>query len=393
MVTGQIEEYKRVKDEVERQLEEYNLKDKISVNEESVKYILDKKHDKMFKEILHNKEEMKQFIKEFILCDFNGKLELQNGEYITKSGNEKLVDILYRVKEEDIYFLIEHQTKIDYNMPFRMLEYSIEISRRAIKNMSKYHEEYKYPLILPIVIYTGNRKWSVSTKYSDKVAKIPGNYIKGIDIEYKVIDINEFEIDELLRKNTNLAKAMVLEKCKNPKELFECFNKIINSSITKTELEEVRELLKYLYEKIEVNDLKKIISIIEEKEEDNMSTIQERVRDWFNEAEANRNEAIAKANEAVAKLNKAEAKASEAETRANEMTAKADEAVAKLNKAEAKFKEMEKEREKETKRETLKEVIIRMLRIQLTYDTIEQLTGASVEEIEKVRDELICQKN
>ena len=225
------------------------------------------------------------------------------------------------------------------------------------------------------------------------MAKIPGNYIKGIDIEYKVIDINEFEIDELLRKNTNLAKAMVLEKCKNPKELFECFNKIINSSITKTELEEVRELLKYLYEKIEVNDLKKIISIIEEKEEDNMSTIQERVRDWFNEAEANRNEAIAKANEAVAKLNKAEAKASEAETRANEMTAKADEAVAKLNKAEAKFKEMEKEREKETKRETLKEVIIRMLRIQLTYDTIEQLTGASVEEIEKVRDELICQKN
>ena len=155
----------------------------------------------------------------------------------------------------------------------------------------------------------------------------------------------------------------------------------------------MRELLKYLYEKIEVNDLKKIISIIEEKEEDNMSTIQERVRDWFNEAEANRNEAIAKANEAVAKLNKAEAKASEAETRANEMTAKADEAVAKLNKAEAKFKEMEKEREKETKRETLKEVIIRMLRIQLTYDTIEQLTGASVEEIEKVRDELICQKN
>ena len=389
LVTGQIEEYKRVKDEVERQLEEYRLKDELQCNEESAEYILDKKHDKMFKEILHNKEEMKQFIKEFILCDFNGELELQNGEYITKSGNEKLVDILYRVKEEDIYFLIEHQTKIDYNMPFRMLEYSIEISRRAIKNMSKHHEEYKYPLILPIVIYTGNRKWSVSTKYSDKVAKIPGNYIKGIDIEYKVIDINEFEIDELLRKNTNLAKAMVIEKCKNPKELFECFNKIINSSITKTELEEVRELLKYLYEKIEVNDLKKIISIIEEKEEDNMSTIQERVRDWFNEAEANRNEAIAKANEAVAKLNKAEAKASEAETRANEMTAKADEAVAKLNKAEAKFKEME----KETKRETLKEVIIRMLRIQLTYDTIEQLTGASVEEIEKVRDELICKKN
>ena len=382
LATGQLEEYKKVKNEVERQLEEYNYKEKLTVNEESADYVLDKKHDKMFKEILHNKEEMKEFIKEFILYDFNGELELQNGEYITKSGSEKLVDILYRVKEDDIYFLIEHQTKMDYNMPFRMLEYSIEISRRAIKNMSKYNEGYKYPLILPIVIYTGNKKWSVSTKYSDKVAKMPGNYIKGIDIEYKVIDINELEIDELLRENTNLAKAMALEKCKNPKELFECFNKIINNLTTKVEIEEIRNLLKYLYEKIEVNDLKKIINIIEEKEERNMSTIQERVRDWFNEAEANRNEAIAKANKAEAKANKAEAKANEAEAKANE-------AVAKLNKAKAEFKE----KENETKKETLKEIIIRMLKIQLTYDTIEQLTGVSADEIEKVRDELICQKD
>ena len=52
LVTGQIEEYKRVKDEVERQLEEYYLKDDLQCNEESAEYILDKKHDKMFKEIL-----------------------------------------------------------------------------------------------------------------------------------------------------------------------------------------------------------------------------------------------------------------------------------------------------------------------------------------------------
>lgn len=352
LVTGQIEEYERVKDEVERQLEEYCLKDEMQLNEETVEYVLDKKHDKMFKEILHNKKEMKEFIKEFIWHDFNGELELQNGEYITKFGNGKLVDILYKVKDEDIYFLIEHQTKIDYNMPFRMLEYSVEITRRAMKNMKKC-QEYKYPLILPIVIYTGNRKWLVPTRYSDEVVNMAEIYIKGIDIEYKVIDINEFEMDELLMKNTNLTRAMALEKCKNPKELFNCFSKIIKSLNTKDELEDVREILKYLYEKVEVNDFMKIMRIIEEKEEENMSTIQERVRDWFNEAEAQKNEAIAKANEAVAQL---------------------------------------KEKEEKTRKETLKEVIKRMLKIQLTYDTIEQLTGASIEEIKEVRDELICQK-
>ena len=114
------------------------------------------------------------------------------------------------------------------------------------------------------------------------------------------------------------------------------------------------------YEKIEVKDLMKIMRIIEEKEEKDMSTIQERVRDWFNEAEA----------------------------RVNEMEAK-------LNKAEEKIKENEEKEEKaikEAKKETLKDVIIRMLKIQLTYETIEQLTGASIEEIKEVRDELICQK-
>lgn len=229
-----------------------------------------------------------------------------------------------------------------------------------MKNMNKCHEEYKYPLIIPIVIYTGNRKWSVSTKYSTEVVKVLKNHIKGIDIEYKVIDINELEIDELLRINTNLTKAMALEKCKNPKELFECFNEIIKNATTDDELEDMKETLKYLYEKIEVKDLMKIMRIIEEKEEKDMSTIQERVRDWFNEAEA----------------------------RVNEMEAK-------LNKAEEKIKENEEKEEKaikEAKKETLKDVIIRMLKIQLTYETIEQLTGASIEEIKEVRDELICQK-
>lgn len=270
-------------------------------------------------------------------------------DYLLVTGQ---IEEYERVKDKDIYFLIEHQTKIDYNMPFRMLEYSVEITRRAMKNMKKC-QEYKYPLILPIVIYTGNRKWLVSTRYSNEVANMAEIYIKGIDIEYKVIDINEFEMDELLMKNTNLTRAMALEKCKNPKELFECFSKIIKNSNTKGELENIREILKYLYEKVEVNDFMKIMRIIEEKEEENMSTIQERVRDWFNEAEAQKNEAIAKANEAVAQL---------------------------------------KEKEEETRKETLKEVITRMLKIQLTYDTIEQLTGASIEEIKKVRDELICQK-
>ena len=79
-----------------------------------------------------------------------------------------------------------------------------------------------------------------------------------------------------------------------------------------------------------------------------------------------------------------EGKKDEAEAIKTEVKAINDELVVNEEKEEKAIKE--------AKKETLKDVIIRMLKIQLTYDTIEQLTGASIEEIKEVRDELICQK-
>ena len=38
---------------------------------------------------------------------------------------------------------------------------------------------------------------------------------KAMDFKYKLIDINKYDIKELLNRNTMLANVMILEKCMN----------------------------------------------------------------------------------------------------------------------------------------------------------------------------------
>lgn len=45
-----------------------------------------------------------------------------------------------------MYFIIEHQTKIDYTMPLRMLEYKIEVMRSATRGKNINNKNAKIPI-------------------------------------------------------------------------------------------------------------------------------------------------------------------------------------------------------------------------------------------------------
>ena len=117
-----------------------NIEDTLYVAEDSADYFLkesknkDKKHDKIFRDILQDKTEMTEFIKNFINSNIKEELEQYKENYITKEYKYKQADVVYKVKGKEIYYLVEHQTKVDYSMPYRILNYCIEIIRHAVKN-------------------------------------------------------------------------------------------------------------------------------------------------------------------------------------------------------------------------------------------------------------------
>ena len=192
------------------------------LSDEKVKYEIDDKkeestnneHDKLIKTILKNKEEMAKLINNFLKP--NKKVDSKNlakytNSYITKKYMAKEADIVYKLKDDEIYFLIEHQSKKDNKMPERILNYSVDIIHEwsKEKNIKK---KTKYPIIVPIVIYTGDGKWNIPKNFKD--VQIENNeYLNNkINIEYNLIDINKISVSKLLNQKSLFGYAMILEK-------------------------------------------------------------------------------------------------------------------------------------------------------------------------------------
>ena len=93
------------------------------------------KHDKSFKFILASKQEMTGFLKQFLDFDIEiEKLEEQKTAFINEKFEKRESDVICKIKNTEIYFLIEHQSWVDRKMPERILKYSLEIRDAVQKN-------------------------------------------------------------------------------------------------------------------------------------------------------------------------------------------------------------------------------------------------------------------
>ena len=93
--------------------------------------------------------------------------------------------------------LIEHQSKIDYEMPKRILNYEIEIMKSAESHNGTQEKGKEMPIIIPIVIYTGRKKWNVEGYIQNCRKKLNGleSFRLG---NYYIIDNNTYTDEELL---------------------------------------------------------------------------------------------------------------------------------------------------------------------------------------------------
>ena len=101
-----------------------------------------------------------------------------------------------------------------------LLEQIRTLDKKRLKEKS-----YKIPMVIPIVLYTGKRKWN-KLLINDIEEKIDG-YAKNW-LEYTLIDVNKFSKEELLADNLIITKAMLIEKSKNKEELYKNIEDVIN---------------------------------------------------------------------------------------------------------------------------------------------------------------------
>ena len=168
---------------------------------------------------------------------------------------------MYKYKNKNIFFLIEHQTKIDYSMPYRILEYEIEIMKSAIDIRKVKNKEYKLPFVIPIVLYTGKKKWDAKRYLEESQETLDGVKMKAGN--YNLVDINDFTKEELLQEKTLISKMMLLEKSESTEESIEMLEKIIPNT-NKEEKELLKRVISILFgEKIGEEKTKELIEKID----------------------------------------------------------------------------------------------------------------------------------
>ena len=230
---------------IEEDEEEKQRENKYILKENTEKYSINKKHDKMFKEILSDKKETVEFINSFLHLNLiEDDIEKYEKEFRTSEFNDIEADVVYKIKNKNAFILIEHQSSVDIKMPYRILRYKCAIIESAIDKKRFKEQGYKIPTVIPIVLYTGKRKWK-KLSINDIEEKIEGYQENWL--EYTLIDANKFSKEKLLEDNLIISKAMLIEKSKNKEELYKNIEDIINIQKEKNTFDnlQLEKLIKY----------------------------------------------------------------------------------------------------------------------------------------------------
>ena len=219
-------------------------------------------HDKIFRTILDKKENAVFIINKAVDAKIKiDDIEKYKNSFVNKMFQNREADIVYKMKDKNIFFLIEHQTKIDYSMPFRILEYEVAIMKSAIDENKINTPNYKLPLVIPIVLYTGNKKWNAA-EYLQKSQETLRNIKEDVG-RYNLIDINDLEEKELLEDDTFITKMMLIEKSKSKEEIIETIEKVIERTKENDESILTRIIKLVLKEKIGDQEVTRLINKIE----------------------------------------------------------------------------------------------------------------------------------
>ncbi|WP_052219839.1 Rpn family recombination-promoting nuclease/putative transposase [Clostridium homopropionicum] len=196
-------------------------------------------HDVGYKHIFSHKGTFLEFLRSFTKKEWaklinEEDLILVDKSYVLSDFEEEESDILYKVningEEVIFYILLEFQSKVDFQMPIRLLFYMTEIWRDMLKNTDKKESKrksFKLPAIIPIVLYNGKNKWTAHTRFKEVLSGQDLFEDNILDFNYMLFDINRYSEEELYNISNLVSAIFFLDQEMSEEELVRRLRKII----------------------------------------------------------------------------------------------------------------------------------------------------------------------
>lgn len=184
-------------------------------------------HDKVYRDLLYDKQEFHLFLKDFFSYTLKYNIEKYNRNFIARDYSDKYSDIVFKLNNYPAYILLEHQSSKDNSITYRLYKYYNLILEDSVDNNKLHTKNYKIPLITPILLYTGNKPWDLvpNFEYHQFDLNYNNNLSNGkLCLTYNFINIHNFSKEELLKKHSMVAYVMAIDKCSSVLELTDTIN-------------------------------------------------------------------------------------------------------------------------------------------------------------------------
>jgi len=248
-------------------------------------------HDKIFRETWSDKEAAVDFLQNYLpeavvsLIDLNS-LEISKDSFVENDLKEYHSDLLYKVMmdgcEGYVYLLFEHKSYPDRLIHLQLSEYMHKIWRLHLKQ----EKNDELPVIIPMVLYHGQRKWQYGTKFSTRFSEASEKLKPYIpDFEFILYDLTQYS-DDAIRGMIFYRVVMLLFKHIFDPDIARKLPGIFSlmREITESEggLRFLEKILRYLFsatDKITPDELKDMVEkSLSQDKGDVFMTIAERLR-------------------------------------------------------------------------------------------------------------------
>lgn len=165
-------------------------------------------HDKGYRDVFSNKDSFIHFLTKYIKASWAEKIteddiERVNASFVMKDYQKRESDVVYKLKNENVFFyiLLELQSEPDFTMPFRLLQYMMNLLADEFKNTPENVRElkdYKLPAIVPIVLYNGEDNWTPVRSFKEYTSNYGEFGDNIIDFKYILFDLNRYNEEDIL---------------------------------------------------------------------------------------------------------------------------------------------------------------------------------------------------
>src|SRR5690606_10392381 len=119
----------------------------------------------------------------------------------------------------------------DFQMPYRLLLYQVEIWRYLLKDEKTRttKKSFRLPPIVPIVLYNGKQQWTAERQFRKRLGNEEMFGPELLDFEYLLIDVARYTEEELLSLSNTIGSVFLLDQTEDQGQLLERLGKLMHT--------------------------------------------------------------------------------------------------------------------------------------------------------------------